>query len=294
MSVELVENGLASVHFTAERGNYLSQLNAAEQRAKKAKLGMWANWTDEDPAVQAEIAAAADKSERTVNYRKVVVTDVQKGNLKFAAQSVEDGPKLERMMKDLREQLKNNPPVAGGYVPRRGDLCAARFSLDKEWYRARVESIRGKNVEILFIDFGNRETADASSLAALPAGFAIYNYPPGAREYQLALVQLPNDPDYAQGTDVALEQILFSAAQLLVNIEYRVGGVEFVQAVIEAQDGTKTDVAKTLIAEGHALTEQRREKRFASMVSEYLDAENKARREHRNIWEYGDFTGNEL
>ena len=51
---------------------------------------MWANWSDEDATARAEAAAAADKSERTVNYTEVVVTDVQK-NLVFAAQNVEDG-----------------------------------------------------------------------------------------------------------------------------------------------------------------------------------------------------------
>lgn len=35
LSVELVENGLASVHFTAEKGNYYNQLCAAEKRAKQ-------------------------------------------------------------------------------------------------------------------------------------------------------------------------------------------------------------------------------------------------------------------
>uniref|UniRef100_A0A915AJY5 Staphylococcal nuclease domain-containing protein 1 n=1 Tax=Parascaris univalens TaxID=6257 RepID=A0A915AJY5_PARUN len=293
LSVELVENGLASVHFTAERGNYFVQLLAAEQKAKKAKLGIWANWTDEEAAAQAEIAAAAaDKTERTVNYRSVVVTDVQRGSLKFAAQDVDDGAKLEQMMKDLREELRANPPVVGAYTPRRGDLCVARFSVDKLWYRARVEGVRGKNAEILYIDFGNREMAEFSSLAALPSGFAAH--PAGAREYQLALVQIPSDPDYAQGTDAALEQLLYSTPQLLINVEYRIGGVEFVQAVIEAKDGTKTDVGRTLIADGHALVDHRRETRLAGLVAEYVEAEKKARREHRNIWEYGDFTGNEL
>ncbi|VDK43460.1 unnamed protein product [Anisakis simplex] len=293
MSVELVENGLASVHFTAEKGSYYSQLQAAEQRAKKAKLGIWTNWTDEDAAVQAELAAAAtDKSERTVNYRAVIVTDVQRGNLKFAAQDVDQGPKLEQMMKDLRDELKTNPPVIGSYTPRRGDLCVARFSVDKLWYRARVEGVRGKNAEILYIDFGNRETVEFSSLAVLPSGFAAH--PAGAREYQLALVQIPNDPEYAQGTDAAFEQLVFTAPKLLINVEYRIGGLEFVQIIIESTDGTKTDVGKTLIAEGHALVDHRREIKLATLVSEYAEDEKKARREHRNIWEYGDFTGNEL
>lgn len=59
------------------------------------------------------------------------------------------------MMKELREDLRKKPPVVGAYVPRRGDLCVARFSVDKLWYRARVEGIKGKNIDILYVDFGN-------------------------------------------------------------------------------------------------------------------------------------------
>lgn len=58
-------------------------------------------------------------------------------------------------MKELREELARNPPVIGAYTPRRGELCAARFSADKQWYRARIEGVRGKSVEILYVDFGN-------------------------------------------------------------------------------------------------------------------------------------------
>lgn len=65
------------------------------------------------------------------------------------------GPKLEKMMKELREELRKKPPVVGAYMPRRGDLCVARFSADKLWYRARVEGIKGKNVDVLYVDFGN-------------------------------------------------------------------------------------------------------------------------------------------
>ncbi|VBB29209.1 unnamed protein product [Acanthocheilonema viteae] len=292
MSTALVENGLASVHFTAEKGAYYSQLCVAEEKAKKAKLGIWAKWIDEEAIVQAELASTAEKTERTINYRKVVVTDVQKGNFKFAAQSVDDGPKLETLMKELREELREKPPVVGAYVPRRGDLCVARFSADKLWYRARVEGIKGKNIDVLYIDFGNREVVDVTSMATLPADYAAQ--PAGAREYQMAFLQVPNDPDHANNSDIAFEQILFSVPFMFINTEYRYAGMEYVTAIIETSNGTRTDVAKTLIAEGHALVEQKREKRFASLIAEYHETEKIARREHRNIWEYGDFTGNEL
>lgn len=106
---------------------------------------------------------------------------------------------------------------------------------------------------------------DFTALAQLPPGYAAQ--PAGAREYQLALIQMPNNVDYTAGADAAFEEILFSAPYLLINSEYRIGGVEYVQAVIESTDGSgQTDVAKTLIAEGHALVEQRPEPRFAQVV----------------------------
>uniref|UniRef100_A0A0N5AH97 Staphylococcal nuclease domain-containing protein 1 n=1 Tax=Syphacia muris TaxID=451379 RepID=A0A0N5AH97_9BILA len=292
LSVELVENGLASVHFTAEKGNYYNQLCAAEKRAKQAKLGLWANWSDDDAAAQAEAAAvAADKTERVVNYTEVVITDVQK-DLTFAAQNVADGPKLELMMKQLREELAKNPPVVGSYTPRRGEMCAARFSADQQWYRARVESVRGKNVSILYVDFGNREIVDITSLCALPSGFA--SHPSGAHEYKLALITLPKDEDYAERSSSAFERLMYSAQHLLINVEDRNNGVVSVQAMIKNADSTMTDVARALAAEGYVIIEKRREKRFAALIAEYLEAEMKARRQHINIWEYGDCTGEEL
>ena len=59
-------------------------------------------------------------------------------------------------------------------------------------------------------------------------------------------------------------------------------------------NGSKLDVGKTLIADGFALVEKRREARLQNMLNEYTEAEKKARRERVNIWEFGDFTGNDL
>lgn len=107
-----------------------------------------------------------------------------------------------------------------------------------------------------------------TSVAVLPAGYAAQSA--GAREYQMAFLQMPNDPDHANNSNIAFEQVLFSAPFMFINIEYKHAGVEHVTAIIETSDGTRTDVAKTLIAEGHALAEQRREKRFASLVAYYF------------------------
>jgi Tudor domain len=73
-----------------------------------------------------------------------------------------------------------------------GDLCAAKFA-DGNWYRARVERMAkgGSNVEVLYVDYGNRESVASTSCAALPSAFTAAK--PYAHEYTLACVKLPSD-----------------------------------------------------------------------------------------------------
>lgn len=92
LSEQLVENGFAKVHFTAERSNYYNQLNAAEQRAKEAGRGLWKDYVElVENEVQKQVA---DVKERTINLKKVVVTEVFPG-LRFAAQNYDEGKKLK-------------------------------------------------------------------------------------------------------------------------------------------------------------------------------------------------------
>lgn len=168
LSVLLVEEGLAAVHFTAEKSEYFRILKAAEEQAKLAKKNRWANWVEPDPAEISKDQEGTDgyekeKDERAPADRKtkmenIVVTEVLP-SLNFYAQHVEEsGPKLEQLMTKLRQEFKSAPPVTGSYSPRRGDLCAAKFTEDEEWYRAKIESIgSGGKVTVRYIDYGNSE-----------------------------------------------------------------------------------------------------------------------------------------
>jgi staphylococcal nuclease domain-containing protein 1 len=44
-----------------------------------------------------------------------------------------------------------------GFVPKVGELCAALFSHDNTWYRARVRKVYAdkKQAEIFYLDYGN-------------------------------------------------------------------------------------------------------------------------------------------
>jgi len=281
LAVALVEAGYAAVHKVAERTSYFPQLTSAEKSAKDRKINRWNNYVEEVKAP--EEVEKSEPKERSVNYKKIVITEVTK-ELHFYAQIVENGPKLEKLTNELRAELEARPPVAGAYTPKVGDSCVAKFSADNEWYRAKVTKVEGAKVHVLYIDYGNAETTVPTKLAQLPAGFSAL--PAQAHEYALALVQLPKDEDYAEAAVDQLKSEILNDAEYLTNNEYKDGPVDYV--TLYNQD--KEDIGKLLIANGHALCEKRRDRRLHKLVTEYLKAQDSAKESRANIWRYGDIT----
>jgi staphylococcal nuclease domain-containing protein 1 len=166
LSVALVEEGLATVHFTAEKSEHYRTLKAAEDQAKAQKKNIWKNYVEPvaEPTAkdggEEEVVEKEEKAptERKMKLEKVVITEVTP-ELHFFTQNTDSGPKLEQLMSKLRQEFKNSPPVSGSYTPKRGDLCAAKFSEDEEWYRAKIEKISGSNATIKYIDYGNSEVS---------------------------------------------------------------------------------------------------------------------------------------
>jgi staphylococcal nuclease domain-containing protein 1 len=103
-------------------------------------------------------------------FRHVVLTYIT-SELKIYVQYSDQGQKLEQLQNDLRELFHQKKPT-DGHRPRKGELLAARFTVDNEWYRARVEKIEGNNrISVYFIDYGNREViTDVNRLTPLPPG----------------------------------------------------------------------------------------------------------------------------
>jgi len=77
LSVHLVTEGFASMHFTADRASCGNSIKSAEDAAKAAKKRIWSNYSGE----QEEVAADADESktlneERKVSYEQILVSEV--------------------------------------------------------------------------------------------------------------------------------------------------------------------------------------------------------------------------
>lgn len=188
LSVALAEQGLSSVHVTAEGTKFYSTLSVAEMTAKKKKINIWSNYDEEAESKKAEKIEEVNV-ERKVDWKSMMISVVtNEGHL--YGQYCSDGPALIDLMNRLREEFIARPPVGGAYTPKRGTMCAAKF-VDGCWYRAKVERVQGNQVSILYIDYGNREVTSSSQLAVLPPEFTTLS--PFAHELAIALVKLSKD-----------------------------------------------------------------------------------------------------
>lgn len=65
-------------------------------------------------------------------------------------------------------QAQTTPPST---PPSVGHYCLALFS-DGNWFRAKVEAVNSRGVDVQFVDFGNRETVQLAQIRAMAAHFA--------------------------------------------------------------------------------------------------------------------------
>lgn len=170
LSVALVEEGLASVHFSAEKTEFYRSLKTAEDSAKAAKKKIWANYVEVEETEEIKEEEKEDKVvERKVHHEKVIVTEITP-ELHFFIQHTDQGAKLESLMSKLRQEFQTSPPLPGAYTAKRNDLCAAQFTEDNEWYRAKIERVQGSNATVLYVDYGNKEV----SASAASGNFALF------------------------------------------------------------------------------------------------------------------------
>jgi len=281
LSVALVEAGYAAVFRGAYNSPYFGSLTNSENKAKEKKLNRWKNYVEEKVVV--EDAEKNEPHERAFNQTRIVITEIGK-DFHFYAQHVDDGPKLEQLTNLLRSELLVHAPVPGAYTPNVGDICVAKFSLDDEWYRAKVLKVDGNKIHVLYIDYGNQEITVATKLGEISPGFT--TLPAQAHQYGLALISLPKDEDYVEAALDQLKSEISCDAEYFINKEYRNGSVEFVTLFNSAQE----DIGKSLVSNGYVLVERRREKRLHKLVSEYTKAQESAKSSRLNLWRYGDIT----
>lgn len=189
LAISLVENGLVSLHrYSAESLSFGKQLIEAENKAKAAKLGLYANYEEEEAvngvhgenSVNASTngagaAAAQNNVQPRVEYVDIVVSDVRGDGgssvpFSFSVQVLDDKiSQLETLMSDLAVHHQNSAPASASFSPRVGDWVSAKFSGDGQWYRGQIlrNRLQQKLREIKFVDYGNIEDVGFANVKPL-------------------------------------------------------------------------------------------------------------------------------
>lgn len=328
----LLEEGLASVHrYSAEQSPHGAELFAAEEKAKADKKGIW---EDYDPSIEdgvedlnlngattngdAESSAPVKK-----DYRDVVVTHIDPTTAHLKLQLI--GPTTSGALTALMSAFANHhrsPPSSEKSLPnppKAGDLVAARFSEDGEWYRARVRrnDRDAKRADVLFIDYGNSETLPWSELRPMTQPhFSLAKLKPQALDAALSFLQFPAPTTTTTGTGTsgADDGYLGDAVRFLerataekqlvasVDSEEKDGTLWITLFDPEAEaesegtgggKGEEASVNAEVVAEGAAMVSRKLkgwEKAKTKIVEDLKAKEEEAKEQRLGMWEYGDLT----
>lgn len=301
----LVEEGLAEVHqYSAEQSGVANELNAAQQKAKEARKGMWKDWDPSQDEVDEEEAPAATNGtngtaeRRKADYRDVIITHVDQESCKLMLQTIGTNTTgtLEEMMKAFSSFHLNKANASSlPGPPKVGDTVAAQFSEDKQWYRARVRRVdrEGKKAELTYIDYGNGETLPWSSLRPLTQPqFSTQRLKGQAVPASLSFIQLPS-PQYLPDTIRYLFD-LTEGRQLVAIVDQIEQDGTLCITLSEPGAPVGETVNAELVREGlaHVPVKLKAWERGATDVLANLKKmQEEAFNEHRGMWQYGDSLG---
>lgn len=140
----LLSAGLAKLHpsFDPSRAAGGAELLAAQDKARAAKLKVWEN--DVPPPAEEEGEGEAAAGPAVVNgggsgpreELHIVVADVADANTFFVQIASDD--RAEWIAAQLAGMGLDEAPAPSAPL-RAGDTCLARFAVDGQWYRAKVE-----------------------------------------------------------------------------------------------------------------------------------------------------------
>jgi staphylococcal nuclease domain-containing protein 1 len=315
----LVDEGLAEVHaYSAEQSGHSNELVAAEKKAKEARKGIWHDWDPskgEDHSLAEEPAFATDTrngdstntsvstAPKAKDYRDVLVThvDAQSGHLKI--QQIGPGStsltELMASFKSFHLNPSNKTPISG--PPKVGDLLAAQFSLDRDWYRARVRRVDrdAKTAEITYVDYGNSESVAWSNLRPLTQPqFSTQKLKPQAMDAVLSYIQLPTTSAQYLPDAVAYITEITDGKELVANVDHvapDTGALHLTLLDPKSSNSGEDSINAEVVREGFAMVPKKtkaweQKGAGAEVWKKLRELEEEAKEERRGMWEYGDLT----
>jgi len=275
-------------HGSAQRLKDYPKLREAEETAKKARLGVWADW---DPAAEAARLAEASNAREAARSAQseaaklnVTVTEIVDGSNFWYQVVGEETRALESLMATMEAQKLD---AAEPYTPSKGDIVAGQFTVDEHWYRAEVQKIVGDKAQLLYVDYGNVETVDAQRVRPLGKDFALQALPRQAHHGRLAFIRAPAmTAEYGVDAAALLKELVWEKA-LVATVQFKEGeGAQQVAYLSLGDPETKTPINAALVISGLARVQKSRTK--SAFYERLKEEEEKARKARLAIWQYGD------
>ncbi|NXE52046.1 TDRD1 protein, partial [Casuarius casuarius] len=149
-------------------------------------------------------SASVDSLQIEEHFKKIMLSDLQTLGLKKAMEIkgivtefrspsefyvLISSPEVLDRINKIYVKLQDcyaNTVIQEEYIPMKGEVCVAKYSLDQTWNRALVKDvdILQKKAQIFYIDYGNQEDISLSRIKALHKD--IERFPPCAIKCSLA------------------------------------------------------------------------------------------------------------
>ncbi|KAG5496156.1 hypothetical protein JKF63_02457 [Porcisia hertigi] len=293
ISVALVAEGFATVG-NSDRLPFAQQLADAEMTARESKKHIWSA-TGAIPQralkMEQERAAAnphmlARVQDETSKFAPYMITEIAGDGLALYLQGYDAE---QDSKKGIIQDLINRTVAGEGYTPKKDERVIAQYSGDKTWCRASVlKAPRGDKAEVHFTDFGNTETVPVKNIRAVPRGpeYAVVRDTPAfAKRCRLAFIKSADSGDSFAGLAYAAVEEL-SDCEVLAKAVYRdsLGNVYY---IVTTNENVRS-LNETLLERGLALLDRRAHAVDPENYRLHEAAQEIARREHKNLWQYGD------
>eukprot|EP00899_Mesostigma_viride_P011044 jgi/Mesvir1/19941/Mv13205-RA.1 len=321
LALLLVQEGLATVHPSYAGGGdkFSEALLEAQKAAKAKKLRLWAHYVEKEAGAEEEVLKA--DASRGQEVLEVTVSEVMGGGY-FYASRTSDEDKLANVTKTLASLSLDaaKPPLV---PPKKGDLVAARFSVDGSWCRVTVVEVvpedssnsnkggpgGGPSFRVSYVDYGNSEVRSLRDIRAV-SDASLQGVPPLAQLCRLACVKVP-PTEHEFGVEAAsyLSEMVQGKTVMakIVDREAATGkpggpnppgkgtgkGTGGNLLVLTLRDpAASTTVNAAMLQAGLAVCEKPRGP-LAADILKLMENQEVARRERLNMWQYGDADSDE-
>jgi staphylococcal nuclease domain-containing protein 1 len=287
LAVDLLQQGYASIFgFSATKSPYSKELYAAERQAKDAKKGIWLNYvepTPEEKAANGDFNDDDSKDSGPVD-RVARITEIVDCS-DFFVQWVGDknAESVEKALAAVAALPDSDEPFNVPENQKRAYIAAGQFG-DDTWHRIRCDGVNENGDHIVyFIDYGNHDTLLGDRIRHLPV--EAQKIPALAIHAALSGLAAPKAPEYQEGSALAFSEMAFGIdLKATVDFSDKFGRKQLTLS----HDSHPISVNRQLLRDGWARVQSRPDRRIQKLVNEMQEEEQHAKRNHYNMFEYGD------